>query len=394
MHEPILLLLVFDPCLGFENSRSPLILNFPDYATKVRGNSEYCYHLARSSLVEIFLCKDQQNYTTQSISLLMDPESWIINQFSKQDEGAFHFADFHENECVNHGYDEENEEEDTVMNQGGDDYVCVLDEDDESDKEINEDDEDVIPVPLCEEDEEDVHEPDALLTDEEDETFSDLEERPRGRKRKTTTTTTADQSKPKSKKRRGNGSSKPPKDTSQKKALKRKRAPRKKPSQKSQAPQVQSIVTQTQNLELKSDPPTNPSPTPPRKRRRTKKELNLPLTLQNYEQRLRSEGRDLIELDNAYLTDFDLTKILKTTNGHFVHHAQILDQLAKQYKVKVRGFLSENKRAGKYVDRLPNGEKRDSEGGGVRCVYVGNASPFTGHKDSPYRILKEDMVYN
>jgi len=98
-----------------------------------------------------------------------------------------------------------------------------------------------------------------------------------------------------------------------------------------------------------------------------------------YEKRIRGlPAAHFAALDQAYLSDFGLStavkkwskQIKKNPQAPPLHHAIVLERVAKEHHITIRGFTSENKKQGKY-EPLPGGEKRESEGGSARVVYVG-----------------------
>jgi len=305
------------------------------------------------------LCKHQQNSLSvyKTIKNPMDPESWIISQFTKRDDSNIFLYDYSEQDHIPKGYDEE-EDDDTIMNTGEEEYGG-LDCDSEEEGEEEEED-DLIPVPFGDDEEEENEEVGIHLEDDFSE--DELEE--------------VELSEPKRRKLQ--------------KTEKRKRPP----SHNKGSKKVRK-TKETSSVHGSNPPTTTPPPRTKRKlsskplesskRQKTRKALDRQATFNRYRERLLKECTDFQQLHNAYVTDFNLSKVLKEKNNSVVHHAEVLDQLTKQQGYKIKGFLSENKRNGKYVEKVPEGAKR---------IYIGSANKGTGHEESCFSISKHDLVYS
>jgi hypothetical protein len=145
-----------------------------------------------------------------------------------------------------------------------------------------------------------------------------------------------------------------------------------------------------------------------KKSRRTHKKENFDLTLKRYEDRLLNLPASEFEvLRDAYISDFSLSekdlnsRDLKSTPPG--HHAGVLIRIAKEhFGIEIRGLTNENTKKEKHSDgtetkrfiaSLPNGERRVSEGGTAKVVYIGPENKFTGHEAGvPFAVAKNDRV--
>jgi hypothetical protein len=114
--------------------------------------------------------------------------------------------------------------------------------------------------------------------------------------------------------------------------------------------------------------------------------LNQSETFTKYLKRLQTlEPKEFNIFEGAFISDFGLAKIPnKADEGMYVHHAQICLYVAKELDVGVKGFISENKSKGLYID-----PKRETE----NVVYVGKTSRYTELKPTLFSLLPEDLVY-
>lgn len=121
-----------------------------------------------------------------------------------------------------------------------------------------------------------------------------------------------------------------------------------------------------------------------------------------YQSRMKSLPKSSFTmLTGVYLSDYGLSTAVRKYNKSvkqdsnansigtktpFQHHAQILEMIATQYGISIKGFTSENKKKGKY-EELPNGDKREELGGTARIVYVGKLTKARRDTDNPCNIF-------
>jgi hypothetical protein len=125
---------------------------------------------------------------------------------------------------------------------------------------------------------------------------------------------------------------------------------------------------------------------------RAKKCLDQPETHERYLQRLKLlSDYEFESLDGAYVSAFRLDQ---DTVAAGYHHAAVLIEEAERRGVKIAGVTSETKKNGAYVHVLPEGVgARESEGGKVRVVYIGDDYALTGHKACVFSLAKADLVF-
>lgn len=110
-----------------------------------------------------------------------------------------------------------------------------------------------------------------------------------------------------------------------------------------------------------------------------RKQIDWDQTLNNYEKRLRSYPKNVFtHLEGAYLSDF----IHKGTS-----HIPILEGICERHGVNILGIIFENKKNGTYL-YVP--EDFDSN---ANVVYVGRPNNITGHLESPFGIVKDDISW-
>ena len=127
-------------------------------------------------------------------------------------------------------------------------------------------------------------------------------------------------------------------------------------------------------------------------RRSKNKVVDFPATLDNYVARIRALPKEEFEeFANAYLTDYKL-HTTNRTDSPATTHVYLLAQIAEEHGYKPRGFVSSNKKDGKYIEALPDGLLRPEEGGTAKLVYVGDKNQFTGQTVSKWSLRREDKV--
>lgn len=127
-------------------------------------------------------------------------------------------------------------------------------------------------------------------------------------------------------------------------------------------------------------------------RRSKNKVVDYPATLENYAKRIRAlPAEEFAEFADAYLTDYKLHNTNRTDDPPTTH-VYLLAQIAEEHGHKARGFVSSNKKDGKYIEALPDGLLRPEEGGTAKLVYVGDKNQFTGQTVSKWSVRREDKV--
>ena len=129
-----------------------------------------------------------------------------------------------------------------------------------------------------------------------------------------------------------------------------------------------------------------------RVRRPKTKMVDMVATLENYAARIKQIPiEDFIVFNGAYLTDY---KVQNTSpeDEPARTHIYVLESIAKSKGLKPLGVVSANRKDGKYLQALPNGELRPDEGGNAKVVYVGEANQFTKQVASKWALLRADRV--
>ena len=127
-------------------------------------------------------------------------------------------------------------------------------------------------------------------------------------------------------------------------------------------------------------------------RRSKNKVVDFAATLDNYEKRIRAlPAEEFAEFAGAYLTDYKLHNTSKN-DSPATTHVYLLARIAEENGSKARGFVSSNKKDGKYIEALPDGLLRPEEGGDAKLVYVGDKNQFTGQTVSKWSVRREDKV--
>ena len=125
-----------------------------------------------------------------------------------------------------------------------------------------------------------------------------------------------------------------------------------------------------------------------------RRQINLPLTLQNYKERLQTfPDSDFSDLHDAYLSSFEVY-----STWDRIEEGSMLDCfVATLHRETVRrGFLplgitSERKHSGEYICNT-FGDGRDRTNTNV--VYCGKFSYFSGHAKSKFAPIQQDNVYD
>jgi hypothetical protein len=127
---------------------------------------------------------------------------------------------------------------------------------------------------------------------------------------------------------------------------------------------------------------------------RTKnKVLDMAATLVNYAARVRSlDPEEFKEFDGAIITDYKLHNCSRDDVVPATH-VYLLGDIATEKGSKPLGYVSSNRKDGKYVEALPEGQLRKDEGGTVELVYVGDKNQFTNQSASKWSILKTEKVF-
>ena len=151
------------------------------------------------------------------------------------------------------------------------------------------------------------------------------------------------------------------------------------------------------NADISGDSGETATPDGKRRRvakvRRTKnKVVDYAATLENYGRRIRAlPAAEFAEFKDAYLTDYKLHTTSKS-DSPATTHVYLLAEIAEENGAKPRGFVSSNKKDGKYIEALPDGLLRVEEGGNAKLVYVGDKNQFTGQAVSKWALLRTDKV--
>jgi len=125
--------------------------------------------------------------------------------------------------------------------------------------------------------------------------------------------------------------------------------------------------------------------------------LNSEKTLLKFKSRIAEMPREnFIEFAGAFLTDYRVRGISDGSDTRDAHAALLLEEIQRKGFLPA-GFVSANKKSGRYVEPLPGGLLRpDEEGFGprARLVYIGGQNHFTGQEKSRWAIQKIDLVYD
>jgi len=128
------------------------------------------------------------------------------------------------------------------------------------------------------------------------------------------------------------------------------------------------------------------------KRNKTKV-VDMAATLAKYLERIGAlPDEDFKEFEGAYLTDYKLHGS-SPNDSPATTHVFALGKLAEERGAKPRGYVSANKKEGKFVEALSEGQLRPEEGGDAKLVYVGEKNQFTNQAVSKWALLREDKVF-
>ena len=125
--------------------------------------------------------------------------------------------------------------------------------------------------------------------------------------------------------------------------------------------------------------------------------LNSEKTLLKFKSRIAEMPREnFIEFAGAFLTDYRVRGISDGSDTRDAHAALLLEEIQRKGFLPA-GFVSANKKSGRYVEPLPGELLRpDEEGFGprARLVSIGGQNHFTGQEKSRWAIQKIDLVYD
>eukprot|EP00696_Hemimastix_kukwesjijk_P004161 gnl/Hemi2/15117_TR5102_c1_g1_i1.p1 gnl/Hemi2/15117_TR5102_c1_g1~~gnl/Hemi2/15117_TR5102_c1_g1_i1.p1 ORF type:complete len:262 (+),score=92.77 gnl/Hemi2/15117_TR5102_c1_g1_i1:94-786(+) len=135
---------------------------------------------------------------------------------------------------------------------------------------------------------------------------------------------------------------------------------------------------------------------PAKKKQRKTKPLDSAATFQKYGERIQVERspEEFESLGGCYLSDFRLHDMSRDDVPYKSHVFVLADILAKK-GIAIAGITSETKKDGKWVQPLPGGLARDTEGGTAKVVYCGAANPLRTprYEQSKWSVTKVDKVY-
>lgn len=132
--------------------------------------------------------------------------------------------------------------------------------------------------------------------------------------------------------------------------------------------------------------------TPKAKRVKTKV-VDIVATLQRYSERIGAlDASEFKDFSGAYLTDYKL-HLSSPDDSPPTSHVYTLGKIAEDKGHKPRGYVSANKKEGKYVEALPDGQLRREEGGDAELVYVGDKNQFTNQPASKWALVRDDKVF-
>jgi len=138
---------------------------------------------------------------------------------------------------------------------------------------------------------------------------------------------------------------------------------------------------------------------------RPPKPLNVEKTAEKYRSRLTAMPQEkFLEFAGAFMTDFR-TRGVGDDATVFPRELQvsILNEEIQKKGFLPLGFVSANKKAGRYLEPLPGGYLRPDDDGATgslgnpecyrRVVYIGGRNHFTGQEKSCWAVEKSDYVY-
>ena len=164
-------------------------------------------------------------------------------------------------------------------------------------------------------------------------------------------------------------------------------------SQESSAARTESSSAKRPNDAPAADEPSGKKRRVARVPRSKNKVLDYAATLENYAARLRAlEPEEFKEFDGAIVTDYKLHNCSRDDAVPATHVFLLID-IATEKGSKPLGYVSSNRKDGKYVEALPDGLLRKDEGGSVDLVYVGDKNQFTNQAASKWSVLKSEKVF-
>jgi len=138
---------------------------------------------------------------------------------------------------------------------------------------------------------------------------------------------------------------------------------------------------------------------------RPPKPLNIEKTAEKYRSRLSAMSQEkFLEFAGAFMTDFR-TRGVGDDATVFPRELQVIilnEEIQKKGFLPL-GFVSANKKAGRYLEPLPGGYYRPDDEAATgslgnpecfrRVVYIGGRNHFTGQEKSCWAVEKSDYVY-
>lgn len=124
--------------------------------------------------------------------------------------------------------------------------------------------------------------------------------------------------------------------------------------------------------------------------KKTKKGKDPSVILQKYKQRINQTmtEKDWNELRDVWVSDYGLSSDVSVDKD--THHGFVLMDIAKERGITIKGLVAENKKNGVFVQPLPDGTKREEEGGTSKVVYIGKANRFTEKEASKWSVTLDD----
>ena len=156
------------------------------------------------------------------------------------------------------------------------------------------------------------------------------------------------------------------------------------------SPQVR-LATEAVLPENPSSSKQKRSTAAPKKKRRRRK-LNMTKTLEMYKNRILNGPlfHQLHELDNSYLSTFQIFSTEKRVRKLHTNNAFVLMDICREQGYCVHGVTSECKVGGEYRAPLLEDHTRETH----RVVYVGNYNYFTQHPESKWSLKPPDKIYS
>lgn len=129
-----------------------------------------------------------------------------------------------------------------------------------------------------------------------------------------------------------------------------------------------------------------------KKKRRRRRKLDMAKTLARYRSRILGGPllHDLHQLDNCYLSTFQIFSTEKNVRKLHTNNAFVLMDICRGQGYCVHGVTSECKVGGEYRAPLLEDHTRENS----KVVYVGNYNYFTQHPESKWSLKPPDKVYS